>query len=109
LLIVFCIIWQDGGGNTSLMNNNGQAFRMFISATIGICMFSVISVLKQKNLYANETNALVAMVLISALVVYMYIICKQYLGILIDEENKGLNKNTHRTNYMDIVKKMKED
>lgn len=71
----------------------------------------MISVYRTKNVYSLQTNALVAIILIIALVIYMYLMCRGYLSILAqDELNKKEREGVHVvTNTNDLLQKIKKD
>jgi len=98
LLVLFCFIWQNtkGPDNKGLCtyDRNIQALRIFSSSTIGICVVAIIALYKENNIYSLQTNALVAIALIVALVVYMYLMCVGYLTIL-NEDETGKEAHNH--------------
>lgn len=53
--------------------------RIYVTATLGIVVANVMSIIFQKNIYANETRLLVAIFIVLFLLYYMYSICKTYM------------------------------
>lgn len=58
-------------------------------------------------MYAYQTNAIVALILMIGLVIYMYSICNNYLGDLIHDEDSGKSSYQEaQSNSTDIVKRL---
>lgn len=120
LLIVFCIIWQQGRKKNLLIemvgdvpiSNSMLSLRVFIASTTSISCVKFFQIDIQQNVYSYQTNALVATILIIGLTVYMYTICQDYIKDLIDEElndKSSYAAAASKKSTQEIVKKIKHN
>lgn len=112
LTFLFCLILQhDNAAHQRGYNSNlSIAIRIFLSSVVGICLVMTYSVLQQKQIYAYETNAVVAVVLLLTLIYYLHMICKvQLTSLALEEhlESMSLKFKQNKRKTIEIIQRVK--